>query len=121
VSLAFAPGDAWRSWCNRNGENHAQAALDLDIFRASLAGYYDGLGRPATPLERQALLLGLDWVSVELAARFAADALNESYFGWDAACFPGRGEHNLLRARGQFSLHEALVASRPQRAQLLQV
>lgn len=121
VSLAFELGDAWRSWCNRSGENNARAALDLDIFRASLAGYCEGLGRPPSQLERQALLLGLDWVSVELAARFAADALNESYFGWDPTSFPGRGEHNLLRARGQYSLHEALMASRDERAQLLQV
>jgi Ser/Thr protein kinase RdoA (MazF antagonist) len=121
VSLAFELGDAWRSWCNRSGENNPSAAFDFGIFEASLAGYCEGLGRPPTQLERRALLLGLDWVSVELAARFAADALNESYFGWDPARFPGRGEHNLLRARGQFSLHEAVLASRPMRAKLLQV
>lgn len=119
VSLAFELGDAWRSWCNRSGENNPTAAFDFNIFAASLAGYCEGLGRPPTQPERHALLLGLDWVSVELASRFAADALNESYFGWDATRFPGRGEHNLLRARGQFSLHEAVIASRPARAQLL--
>ena len=67
------------------------------------------------------MLLGLDWVSVELAARFAADALNESYFGWDATRFPGRGEHSLLRARGQFSLHAAVIAARAARAERLQL
>jgi Ser/Thr protein kinase RdoA (MazF antagonist) len=121
VSLAFELGDAWRSWCNRSGENNPSAAFDFGIFEASLAGYCAGLGRPPTQLERRALLLGLDWVSVELAARFAADALNESYFGWDPTRFAGRGEHNLLRARGQFSLHQAVLASRSERARLLQV
>jgi Ser/Thr protein kinase RdoA (MazF antagonist) len=121
VSLAFELGDAWRSWCNRSGENNPSASFDFSIFEASLAGYCDGLGRPPTGLERRALLLGLDWVSVELAARFAADALNENYFGWDATRFPGRGEHNLLRARGQLSLHEAVIAARAERAALLQV
>ena len=121
VSLAFELGDAWRSWCNRSGENNPSASFDFSIFAASLEGYCEGLGRPPTELERRALLLGLDWVSVELAARFAADALNENYFGWDATRFPGRGEHNLLRARGQFSLHEAVIASRGERAQLLQI
>jgi Ser/Thr protein kinase RdoA (MazF antagonist) len=121
VSLAFELGDAWRSWCNRSGENNPSADFDFGIFEASLTGYCAGLGRPPTQDERRALLLGLDWVSLELAARFAADALNESYFGWDAAHFPGRGEHNLVRARGQFSLHEAVLASRPARAKLLQV
>ena len=64
-------------------------------------------------------MLGVEWVSLELAARFAADALAESYFGWNAARFPGRGEHNLVRARGQWSLHQALLASRAARAELL--
>ena len=119
AALAFELGDAWRSWCNRNGENNPTAALDLDIFRSSLAGYMEGLGREVTRAERMALLLGLDWVSLELSARFAADALFESYFGWDPDKFAGRGEHNLVRAQGQWSLHQAVAASRPERAALL--
>ena len=71
--------------------------------------------------ERRALLLGPDWISLELAARFAADALNESYFGWNPERFAGRGEHNLVRARGQLSLHRAFVETRPKRARLLAV
>jgi Ser/Thr protein kinase RdoA (MazF antagonist) len=121
LALAFELGDAWRSWCNRNGENNPVAALDLDIFRASLAGYREGLGRALTEPERMALLLGLDWVSLELSARFAADALFESYFGWDSEQFTGRGEHNLVRAQGQWSLHQALLASRAERAALLEL
>jgi Ser/Thr protein kinase RdoA (MazF antagonist) len=117
--LAFELGDAWRSWCNRNGENEPEAAFDLQLLAASLQGYRAGLGRALVPDEGRALLLGLEWVSLELAVRFAADALEESYFGWDAAHFPSRGDHNLVRARGQWSLHEAVVATRPQRAQLL--
>ena len=65
--------------------------------------------------------LGVEWISLELAARFAADALFESYFGWDPARFPGRGEHNLVRARGQWSMHQALVATRAERAGMLGV
>jgi Ser/Thr protein kinase RdoA (MazF antagonist) len=121
MPLAFELGDAWRSWCNRNGENNPVAALDLQVFRASLEGYRSGLGRPLSKGERQALLLGLDWVSVELAARFAADALYESYFGWDPKRFAGRGEHNLIRARSQFTLHQEVAASRPERARLLEL
>ena len=40
---------------------------------------------------------------------FAQDALAECYFGWNAA-FGGRGEHNLLRARGQASLAASVRA-----------
>jgi Ser/Thr protein kinase RdoA (MazF antagonist) len=117
--LAFELGDAWRSWCNRAGEDDPEAALDLEIFAASLDGYVAGIRRRLDPPERRALLLGVEWISLELAARFAADALGESYFGWDAARFPGRGEHNLVRARGQWSMHQALVATRDRRAALL--
>jgi Ser/Thr protein kinase RdoA (MazF antagonist) len=119
MSLAFEVGDAWRSWCNRNGENNPEAAVDLDVFGASLEGYRQGFERALSQQERTALLLGVEWVSLELAARFAADAIFESYFGWDATKFPGRGEHNLVRARGQWSLHEALFAERATRARML--
>ncbi len=118
-ALAFELGDAWRSWCNRAGEDEPEAILDLAPLRASLEGYRDGRGRALAEPERRALLLGVEWVSLELSARFAADALFEAYFGWDPARVPGRGEHNLVRARGQLSLHRALAACRPERAALL--
>jgi Ser/Thr protein kinase RdoA (MazF antagonist) len=117
--LAHELGDAWRSWCNRAGEDQTDAELDLEIFRASLDGYREGIARPLGAGERAALLLGVEWISLELSARFAADALLESYFGWDRARFAGRGEHNLVRARGQWSMHRALVATRAQRARML--
>jgi Ser/Thr protein kinase RdoA (MazF antagonist) len=113
MSLAHEMGDAWRSWCNRNGEDAPEAALDLGVFASSLAGYREGLDRPLTEDEKAAFLHGAEWISLELAARFARDALREAYFGWDPARFPGRGEHNLVRAKGQWSLHRAWVATRP--------
>jgi len=119
LPLAYELGDAWRSWCNRAGEDDVNAVLDLEIMRASLDGYTRGLGRGLGADEGRALLLGVEWVSLELAARFAADALAESYFGWDPSRFPGRGEHNLVRARGQWSLHQALLTTRDARAAML--
>lgn len=121
MALAFEMGDAWRSWCNRSGEDRPDAQLDLDVFEASLDGYCQGLGRGLGADERRALLLGPEWISLELASRFAADALLESYFGWDPTHFPGRGEHNLIRAQGQHSLYRALLSCRPRRARLLGV
>ncbi|MBL9101851.1 MAG: aminoglycoside phosphotransferase family protein [Myxococcales bacterium] len=112
-------GDAWRSWCNRGGEDQTTAAFDLDIFAASLAGWQSALAEPPTLAERRALVHGVEWISLELTARFAADALRECYFGWDRARFPAAGEHNLLRARGQWSLHQAALATRQARADLL--
>ncbi len=118
-SLAHELGDAWRSWCNRAGEDDEVARIDLDVFRESLFAYREALGRPFSLDERQGLLGGVEWISLELAARFAADALDESYFGWDRTRYPGRGEHNLVRARGQLALHEAFVATRAARGALL--
>lgn len=112
-------GDAWRSWCNRGGEDQTAASFDLEVFAASLAGYLGALTFVLTRAEREALVHGVEWISLELTARFAADALRERYFGWDRERFPAAGEHNLLRARGQWALHQAALATREQRAELL--
>ncbi len=111
-------GDAWRSWCNRSGEDAEQAALDLERYAAAARGWQGALGFAPEPAERESLAHGLERISLELAARFAADALNESYFGWDAQRFASRGHHNLVRARGQLSLHDQACATRAERARL---
>ena len=119
MSLAHELGDAWRSWCNRGARGEEEAAFDLAVFEASLMGYLKGRGRELTRAERDALLIGVEWISLELAARFAADALAETYFGWDHRRFATRGDHNLARARGQWALHEQTLATRGDRARLL--
>lgn len=119
MPLAFELGDAWRSWCNRSPEDALEAVLDLEVMRASWEGYR--AGQQLCPEERTALLLGPEWISLELSIRFATDALAESYFGWNPDRYPGRGEHNLARSRGQWALHQAFVRSRPQRSRLLGV
>jgi Ser/Thr protein kinase RdoA (MazF antagonist) len=119
LALAYELGDAWRSWCNPLGEEREDARFDLEVFGASLAGYTAALGRPLGDEERRALLGGVEWVSLELAARFAADALREQYFGWDPRRFAGRGEHNLARARSQMALHHRVMACRADRQRAL--
>lgn len=116
--LATELGDAWRSWCNLSGEDEAQSAFSLSIYEASLEGYTSATGG-LTQLEQTSLLHGVEWITLELASRFACDALAESYFGWDSIRFSSAGEHNLVRARGQWSLHEQVISNRTQRAQLL--
>ena len=76
--------------------------LGTFLFRASAAGYLSQ--QTLTAEERDALPAGIERICLELSARFAADALHESYFGWDSNTAATRGEHNLLRALGQFSL-----------------
>jgi len=110
MPLALELGDALRSWCNRAGEDVA-AQLDAEIFSAAIAGYL-GAARFVTPQERAALVPGMQRICVELAARFCADAFFERYFGWDPRCASGRGEHNMLRARGQLALGLQVEARR---------
>jgi len=121
LELAYELGDAWRSWCNRAGEDAVSARFDIGLFEAAWGGYRDTLTIPFSLEQRRALLQSVEWISLELAARFAADALAESYFGWDSARFPAAGEHNLARARGQWALHESTLESRAARAHRLDV
>jgi len=104
-------GDAMRSWCNTSGEDDAEARVDVDVFAAAMSGYAEGAGDLPTEAEWRGMAGGLERIALELAMRFAADALNESYFGFDEAI--GRGEHNLLRARGQLALARAARSVRP--------
>ncbi len=103
-------GDAWRSWCNRAGEDEPEADLDLALLEAAIAGYLST--HPLPPSLREALGGALERIALELAARFALDALEERYFGWSESIAPTRGEHNLLRAQGQLSLARAARAAR---------
>lgn len=112
-------GDAWRSWCNPGGEDQSAARFDLDIFAASVDGYMGSLRTPLLPAERRSLVHAVERIALELSARFAADAIYENYFGWDRSRFTAPGEHNLLRARGQWSLFEAALATREARTTLL--
>lgn len=102
--LAYELGDALRSWINRAGEDQLEADLDLAALRAILTGYARACPRELPSAEIGSGIDGLETVSLELASRFAADAILDSYFGWDATRFPSRRAHNLVRARGQFSL-----------------
>jgi Ser/Thr protein kinase RdoA (MazF antagonist) len=108
MPVALELGDALRSWCNLESENTAAARFSSERFDAVLAGYAAGSGTLLTAAEWRAIPLATLTIAVELAARFAADALNESYFGWDPERFESASAHNLVRAAGQFSLAEQI-------------
>jgi Ser/Thr protein kinase RdoA (MazF antagonist) len=105
-------GDAMRSWCNPGGEDQGEVRFDVPLFSAAMAGYASEAGALITPPERAALLDGIASICLELSARFLKDALEESYFGWDAQRFASRGEHNLVRARGQWALRASVEEQR---------
>lgn len=94
-------GDAFRSWCNPGPEDAPAASFSLPLFEAAIEGYAGQARAFLAPEERAALVAGVETLYLELAARFAADALNEAYFGWSPARFSSRGAHNLARAHNQ--------------------
>lgn len=104
MKLPHELGDALRSWSNPSGEDATEVRFDGAVFQAALEGYGSARLPDLTREELEAIAPGTRLIILELAARFAADALNESYFGWDRARFATRGEHNLLRARAQLLL-----------------
>jgi aminoglycoside phosphotransferase (APT) family kinase protein len=110
MPLAHELGDMLRSWTNPAGEDVTEASVDLTIFRAAIEGYASGAHGSVTREERDTLVDGMRAICVELAARFCADALFESYFGWDERRYGSRGEHNLVRARGQLALARSVSA-----------
>jgi hypothetical protein len=113
MPLALELGDAMRSWCNRGGEDGGEVDIDLEIFAAAIRGYRS-TAHFATRTELASIAPGTLRICLELAARFGADAYHEAYFGWDPAVAPGRGEHNLLRARGQLALARAVERRMPE-------
>lgn len=106
-------GDAMRSWCNPASEDAPVARFDLGLFDAAMQGYVRGTAdAPPTAAEWASIVPGIQRICLELAARFARDALEEQYFGWSPE-HGGRGEHNLLRARNQLDLARTVAHAAP--------
>lgn len=101
----FEMGDALRSWCNPGGEDQGEVRFDLALFEAAVSGYAAAVEGLLEPREHALLAAGVMTISLELAARFLGDALNERYFGFDQERFATRGEHNLVRGAGQWRLY----------------
>lgn len=119
LPLHLELGDLWRSWCNPRGEDAEHPEFSMEIFEVSVAAYARATTLAISDDEREALVRGLERITLEQAARFAVDALRECYFGWDSRRFPQSGEHQLRRAQNQFALHELIVAARGPRASVL--
>ncbi len=107
-------GDALRSWCNPALEDETPA-FNLELFGAAMSGYAAGWAEAARagregPIEEEwaSIVPGVERISLELAARFATDALEERYFGWDPTRYATRSDHDLARARGQLALAGAV-------------
>jgi len=106
-------GDALRSWCNTASEDAAGSAFSIERFDAAIAGYRAGAGELLGADEWRAVPAATLTIAVELAARFAADALAESYFAWDRQRFDSASAHNRARAAAQLGLARSLRAALP--------
>jgi Ser/Thr protein kinase RdoA (MazF antagonist) len=111
-TMAFELGDAMRSWCNPYAEDAGASAFDLATFAAAIRGFRSVADPVLADDERIAIVVGLETVCLELAARFAVDMFRDDYFGWDPSRFASRRAHNLVRARGQLALGLAVREAR---------
>jgi Ser/Thr protein kinase RdoA (MazF antagonist) len=113
LGLDVELGDALRSWCNPAGEDAPEPVFDHEVYAAAVRGYLSRARRWLTEAEAAAIAPGVERIALELAARFARDALEETYFGFDPTVAATRGEHNLLRARNQLGLARLVADRRP--------
>lgn len=112
LSIPVELGDALRSWCNPAGEDYGGARFDAAIFGAAVRGYAGAAPGFLAVEEVESLALGAATIALELSARFCADALYESYFGWNAQKFPSRSEHNRVRALSQLGVASSALKQR---------
>ncbi|MEE2788575.1 MAG: phosphotransferase [Myxococcota bacterium] len=97
-------GDAIRSWC-RDGSEDERHRFQLDRFEALLRGYAtDGPSLTRDEIEWFARSGRL--ITLELASRFARDALEDEYFAFDETRYPDRRAHNYARTRAMIYLAE---------------
>lgn len=113
MPVALELGDAMRSWCNPRAEDARDTGFKLAFFEAAVSGYAEASSGFLEPREWQAIPLATLTITIELAARFCADALRESYFGWDAQRYPSASAHNQARTRSQLELAEQLREALP--------
>jgi phosphotransferase family enzyme len=119
-TMAFELGDAMRSWCNPHKEDVGRVRFDLATFAAAIRGFRGVADAIVTAGEKTSIVIGLETVCFELAARFAIDLFRDDYFGWDPARFPSRRAHNLVRAQGQLALGLAVRATRQDALDIVQ-
>ena len=118
MPIAVELGDALRSWCAPHGEDQ-EGAVDLSYLEHALRGYAEGLDGLLPQDEWEPVARATEVITLELGVRFCADALRESYFGWDKARFASAADHNLARTKSQLALARSLQMHREPIARLV--
>lgn len=112
MPFACEMGDAWRSWCNPANEDQPdQTRFDVETFVVSARAWLKN-APVLSAAEHRSLVPGIERICLELAGRFAADAVNNSYFREDLEQHPVAGSHNLLRAKSQLLLARSVRDAR---------
>lgn len=88
-------GDAVRSWCGKE-EDDPQNMFALEMFQEAIRGYLGVM--PLSRQEKEYIFLAVRMITLELAARFATDVVNDAYFGYDTSRYLTRIAHNSARA-----------------------
>lgn len=102
-SLLVELGDAFRSWCGKEEDDH-QNTFSLPIFRAAWKGYVCEAKHLLSQREISLIPKAISTITLELASRFLTDYFEDQYFGWNPDLYLSRRTHNLARARGQLAL-----------------
>ncbi|TNE50042.1 MAG: hypothetical protein EP343_10005 [Deltaproteobacteria bacterium] len=110
-------GDAVRAWCCLKDKN-GDVGFAIDRYEAIIEGYAEmGPRMEAANLERLHVA-GL-LITLELAARFLADTLQDSYFAWDSSTYSSRSEHNADRAQTMVTFSQKLEEALPQQRKIV--
>ena len=113
MPVALELGDALRSWCNPATEDAPDARFVRPFYAAAIEGYATAARGLLGPQEWSAIADGTLTITVELAARFCADALRERYFRWDESRYASSSAHNQARTRAQLKIASTLCAELP--------
>ena len=120
MPITLELGDALRSWCNPAGEDEPEAHFSMPHFAATLEGYAEGAHGLLQPDEVALLPVAMQTIALELAARFARDVLEESYFGWNRNNYQAAWQHHLVRTRSQLSLAQSYARQQQDARNLVQ-
>lgn len=99
-------GDALRSWCAKE-EDDPQNEFSLEIFSKAIEGYLSVM--TLSKDEKNMIYQATQMITLELAARFATDVVNDNYFGWDEQRYDSRKAHNIARAYSMVQLARDMV------------
>lgn len=110
MPLVLELGDALRSWCAAAPEDAAAVHMDIEHLRQAWGGWRGAAPDYLADDELATLPWALPTIALELAARFARDALQERYFAWDRARYAAAWQHHLVRASNQLALAESALA-----------